>query len=148
MRSLTRHYLCVLVCLAAGVVILSVGKPGTMAADQKPSEPDPVKSLLKDRVAVLAKIHEITQQGFKGGEISYDKVLSAQTALLTGKLDLCETNAERVKAHEDLVKLAEEMRSAVQKLVENRSATRVHLIKADVHLLEARIGLEKAKVAK
>lgn len=148
MRFLTRHCLCLLACLATGIFMLSLGKSGSMASDQKRPEPEPVKSLLQDRVAALATIHEITQQGFKDGEISYDKVLTAQTALLKGKLDLCETNAERMKAHEELVKLAEEMRNAVQKLVENQTATRIDLLKADVHLLEARIGLEKAKAAK
>ncbi len=101
MRSLTRPSLCVLACMIAGVLALPLYPNGTRAAAQKPPENDAVKALLKERVVALAKIHDLTLQGFKGGQISYEKVLAAQTALLNGKLDLCETNAERVRVHEE-----------------------------------------------
>lgn len=148
MRSYIRSGLCVLACTGAVVLTLTLGPTGPSPAAQKPPENDAVKALLKERVVALARIHDLTLQGFKAGEISYDKVLAAQTALLNGKLDLCETNAERVKAHEDMVKLAEEMVAAVRKLVEVKNATSLDLLKAEVQHLEARIGLEKAKAAK
>lgn len=148
MRSHARFSLCVLACLVAGVLTLTLGQTGPSQAAQKPQENDAVKALLKERVAALAKIHDLTLAGFKGGQISYEKVLAAQSALLNGKLDLCETNAERVKAHEEMVKLAEEMVTAVRKLVEVKQATTIDLLKAEVQLLEAKIGLERAKAAK
>lgn len=148
MHFRTRLSLCVLACMAAGVLTLTLSQSGPRAAAQRPPENDAVKALLKERVVALAKIHDLTLQGFKGGQISYEKVLAAQTALLNGKLDLCETNAERVKAHEEMVKLAEEMVTAVRKLVEVKQATNIDLLKAEVQLLEAKIGLERAKAAK
>ncbi|MCE9566479.1 MAG: TolC family protein [Planctomycetes bacterium] len=148
MRSFTRPRLCVLVCMTAGVLALPLYPNGTHAAAQKPPENDVVKALLKERLVALAKIHDLTLQGFKGGQISYEKVLAAQSALLSGKLDLCETNAERIKTHEEMVKLAEEMVTAVRKLVEVKQATSTDLLKAEVQLLEARVGLERSKAAK
>lgn len=148
MHPRTRLSLCVLVCTAAGVLALTLAPTGPSTAAEKPPENDAVKTLLKERVVALAKIHDLTLAGFKGGQISYEKVLAAQTALLNGKLDLCETNDERVKAHEEMVKLAEEMVTAVRKLVEVKQATTIDLLKAEVQLLEARIGLERAKAAK
>lgn len=148
MRPHTRLSLCVLACMAAGALALTLVPAGPSPAAQRPPENDAVKALLKERVVALAKIHALTLEGFKGGQISYEKVLAAQTALLNGKLDLCETPAERVKAHEEMVKLAEEMVTAVRKLVEVKQATNIDLLKAEVQLLEARIGLERAKAAK
>lgn len=148
MRPRTRVSMCVLTAATAGVLALTLGPIGLSSAAQKPPENDAVKALLKERVVALTKIHDLTLQGFKWGQTSYDKVLAAQSALLSGKLDLCETNAERVKAHEEMVKLAEEMVSAVRKLAAVQQATTVDLLKAEVQLLEARIGLERTKAAK
>jgi outer membrane protein TolC len=150
MRLPFRPTPCVLLlaCMAAGGLTLSFGPTGPRAVAQKPPEEDAVKPLLKERVAALAKIHDLTLQGFKGGQTSYEKVLAAQSALLNGKLDLCETNVERIKAHEEKVTLSAEMVAAVRKLVEDKQATGIDLLNAEVQLLEARIGLEKAKAAK
>jgi outer membrane protein TolC len=148
MRPQIRSGLCLLAVLSVGALALALGSTNPSPAPQKPAENDAVKTLLKERVAALAKIHDLALQGFKGGQISYEKVLAAQSALLAGKLDLCETNAERVSAHEEMVKLAEAMFAAVRKLAEVQQASTIDLLKAEVQLLEARIGFERAKAAK
>ena len=148
MRPHIRSRLFLFVVLTAGALVATTGATNSGTAPQKPAENDAVNTLLKERVAALGKIHDLTLQGFKGGQISYEKVLSAQSALLAGKLDLCETNAERVRAHEEMVKLAEAMVAAVRKLAELSQASAIDLLKAEVQLLEARIGLERAKAAK
>ena len=132
-----------LACFVAGTLILTPALPKTFA--QKAPEKDAVRPLLKERLALLSKIHDFTLRGFKGGQLSYDKVLDAQAALLKGKLDLCETRAERIAAHEEMVKVAEEGVTAVRKLADDKQAAGIDLLKAEVQLLEARIGLEKAK---
>lgn len=148
MRSRTRLSLFALSGVAAGVLTLALAPSGRSPAAQRPPANDSVTALLKERVAALARIHDLTLQGFKGGQITYEKVLAAQSALLSGKLDLCETNAERVKVHEEMVKLAGAMVAAVRKLAEVQQASAIDLLKTEVQLLEARIGLERAKAAK
>lgn len=148
MRPRTRLILCALLAVAAGILTLAIAPSGRSPAAQRPQANDAVTALLKERVAALARIHDLTLQGFKAGQISYEKVLAAQSALLNGKLDLCETNVERVKAHEEMVKLAGEMVAAVRKLVDDQQASGIDLLKAEVQLLEAKIGLERAKATK
>ena len=96
MRRGIRLSLCALAAAAAGVLALTLG-PSTAAP--KPPENDAVRALLTERQAALAEIHEQALRAFKGGQYPLTEVLAAQAALARGKLDLCETNAERVKVH-------------------------------------------------
>ncbi|MBX9581622.1 MAG: TolC family protein [Gemmataceae bacterium] len=148
MRPRTRVSLCVLAVTAAGVLALTLVPTGPSPAAHKPPENDAVKALLTERLAALAEIHEQVLQAFKGRQVHFSEVVAAQSALLRGKLDLCETNAERVKVHEELVKAAEEMSEVVQRMVEAKVATGIDALEARVQLLDARIGLERAKAAK
>lgn len=135
-------------CLATAIAVaLTTGSTTPSPAAQKPQD-DPVKALLKERLTALQKIHDESLQAYKGGQLPYDQVLSAHLALLNGKLDLCETNTERVKVHEEMVKAAEESVRSVQKRAEARQVSSLDVLKAEVQLLDARIGLEKAKTAK
>lgn len=148
MRSRTRVSLCVLIAATAGVLTLTLGPTGSSPAAQKPPENDAVKPLLTERLVALAKIHEQTLQAYKGGRYPLTEVLAAQAALVRGKLDLCETNAERVKVYEEMAKVAEETVRAVRMMADLKQATGVDALKAEVQLLDARIGLERAKAAK
>lgn len=146
MQPLTARSLS-LVVVAVTALFLTTG-PATPIRANQPKDNDPVKALQKERLVILQKIYDTSLQTFKAGQLPFDQVLSAQLALLNGKLDLCETKAERVKVHEEMVKVAEQMVEAVRKLVEARNATALDALKAEAQLLDARIGLEKAKAAK
>ncbi|MBX9623591.1 MAG: TolC family protein [Gemmataceae bacterium] len=145
MRPRTRVSLWALAACTAGVLALTLGPS---PAAQKPPENDAVKALLTERLAALTQIHEQALQAFKGGQYPMTEVLAAQAALARGKLDLCETNAERVKVYEEMTKVAEQTVQAVRKMVGVQQATGLDVLKAEVQLLEARIGLERAKAAK
>lgn len=147
MRPLTARSLSLCLVVVATALFLTTGSATPISANQ-PKDNDPVKALQKERLVILQKIYDTSLQAFKGGQLPLDQVLSAQLALLNGKLDLCETKAERVKVHEEMVKVAEQMVEAVRKLVEARNATALDALKAEAQLLDARIGLEKAKAAK
>ena len=116
--------------------------------EAKPPQSDPVKALLKERLAALRKIYDLSQQAFKGGSLPLDQVLSAHLALLNGRLDLCETNAERIKAYEEMVQVAEELSKSVRTRAEAKQLTALDALKAEAQLLDVRIGLEQAKAAK
>ncbi len=135
----------------AAVVVVAAATAGWLAptpAADKPKGDDPVKALQKERLVVLEKIHDESLRAYKGGAIPLDQVLSARLALLHGKLDLCETNAERVQVHEESVKVAGELSDAVRKRADAKQVSALDVLKAEVQLLDARIGLEKAKAAK
>lgn len=122
--------------------------PAAGPAPPKPPAGDAHKALLRQRAELLAEAHDVSLRGFKSGQVASGRVLAAQTALLKGRLDLCETGAERVRVYQDMVKVAEDLVTAVRKLAQVKQATNIDLLKAEVQLLEARIGLERAKAAK
>lgn len=145
MRHLVPSSLC-LVAVVVVAVVLTTGSTTSSPAAQPQN--DPVKTLQKERLTALQKIHDESRRAYKGGQLPLDQVLSAHLALLNGKLDLCETHAERVKVHEEMVQVAEEFLKSVRKLAEAKQVSNLDVLKAEVQLLDARIGLEKAKAAK
>ncbi|MBX9582064.1 MAG: TolC family protein [Gemmataceae bacterium] len=147
MRYLTSSVLG-LVAVAAVVVALSGGSTAPAPAADKAKADDPVRALQKERLTRLETIHEWSLQAYKGRQLPLDQVLSARLALLGGKLDLCETNAERVKVHEEMVKAVEEQLKVVRERADAKEVPALEVLKAEVQLLDARIGSEKAKAAK
>ena len=145
MRYLTSS---VLGLAAAIAVVAALSGGSTTPAADEPKADAAVRALQKERLTLLETIHDQALRAYNGGETSFDRVLSAHLALLNGKLDLCETNAERVKVHEDMVKAAEEFQKTVAKLSEAKTVSRIDVLRAEVQRLDARIGLEKAKAAK
>lgn len=148
MRPCTRVSLCVLAVTAAGVLAPTLVPTGPSPAAQKPPENDAVKALLTERLAALDKINDLSMQAYQGGELPMDQMLAAHMALLRGKLDLCETNPDRVKVYEGMVQVAEELLKSVRRRADLKQVSGVDVLKAEVQVLEAKIGLEKAKAAK
>ncbi len=143
-----RHLVPPSLCLVAVVVAVALTTGSTTPSPAAQPQNDPVKTLQKERLTALQKIYDLSHHAFKGGSLPLDQVLSAHLALLNGKLDLCETNAERITVYEEMVQVAEEFLKSVRKLAEARQLTARDVLKAEVQLLDARIGLEKAKAAK
>lgn len=115
-------------------------------ADAEKSEvSDKIKELFKERLVTVAEVHGLVFQGYKNGEMSVVQVVQAKTALLNAKLDVAETKGERLKIDQEMVALAEEGLKTVQQLAAGQQATRIDVLKAKTHLLESRIGWEKAK---
>lgn len=112
---------------------------------QKSEVSDKIKELLKERLVTVSEVHGLVLQGYKNGEVSVDQVVHAKAALLNAKLDLAETKGERIKIQEEMVTLAEEWEKIVEQLAAGQQATRIDVLKAKAHLLEARIGWERAK---
>lgn len=116
----------------------------TQAADD-PKNGNQVKALQKERLSVLQKCYDLSIQVYDRGDLPYEKVQAAHLALLNGKLDLCDTNTERIKVLEESVKVNESLVSSIRKLAEAKEATHLDVLKAEVGLLDARINLEKGK---
>src|SRR5205823_8341123 len=95
--------------------------------------PDKIKELRKEYLATVTRVYELTLQRFKSGQASPDQLLQAQTAILSAKLELAETKPERIKAHEEMVALAEQAREYTQKMVDVGQGTTVDALKAKAH---------------
>jgi len=106
-----------------------------------------VLKLAKERLALVSQLHEMTLATYKTGVTSLSEVLEVRGDLLAARLDACETKAERIKVLEDMVKTAEEIKNVTERLVAAGEAPQSKLLKARVHVLDARILLEKEKAA-
>jgi len=131
----------------AVLVVLSPSQELASAAPA-PAKADKIKELQKEHLATVTRIYELTLERYKSGQASPDQLLQAQTAILSAKLELAETKQERIKAHEEMVTLAEQAQEYAQKLVDAGQGTTIDALKARAHLLRARIALEKAKSEK
>jgi outer membrane protein TolC len=145
-----------LICFALLTVIVASlisaqGMPrlgnAASAAEQGEAN-DKIKELMQKRLVTVTEIHKLLLKGFMGGQVPFDRVLEARAAMLRAELDLAETKQDRIKVHVEMVKTAEEMVEIVNRLAKAQQATRVDVLKAEAQLLEARIGLERAKIAK
>lgn len=133
--------------LAGLTLLLLLAGSGSAPAGEADSN-DKIKGLLQNRLAPLTEAHELLLKAFQSGDVQLGRVLEARTALLRAKLDLSETNEERIKVYEGMVKTAEELLGSTKKLAEAKQATRADVLQAEAHLLEARIGLAKAKATR
>lgn len=124
----------------AGLALLLI-PVGELAADE-------IKELAQKRLASLTEAHELQLKAYQGGQAPFTLVLATRSALLRAKLDLSDTVEERIKVHEEMVKAAEEILGLAKKLAGAAQGTRVDLLQAEAHLLDARIGLARVKEKK
>lgn len=109
---------------------------------------DKIKELLKKRLVIATEIHMERMKALKGGQFEFNRVLEARAVMLRAQLDLCETKAERIKVHEEIVKTAEELVKVMQRFQKGGQVSQVEVLQAELQLLEAKIGLERATSAK
>jgi outer membrane efflux protein len=134
--------------LIGSILTLSLaGGSVTAAAPDDPAS-DEVKSLLKERLAIVTTIYEQRLAAHKQGATSLEQVTQARADLLRAKLDLCETKDERLAVHAEMVKLAEDSLQAVESVFKSGVIPQGELLKVKLELLEARLGLARAKAAK
>src|SRR5262245_2880512 len=66
-----------------------------------------IKKLVEKRVEIRTQILRLVTSEYEEGRSAFDKVVEAQTSLLSARLDCCETKEQRVKIHDEMVKVAE-----------------------------------------
>lgn len=118
------------------------------AAATRVADSDAVKALLKERLATVAEIDKLVQTAYRSAEVGLDQVHQAKAALLAAQLDSAETNDERIKIHQEMVRQAEEWTKSVAEMAKASQATTIDVLKAKARHLEARIAFERAKAAK
>ena len=126
--------------VSMSIVLLALGP--TARAEQ----PEGLKQLKEKRLALLLKIHEATKKGQRiDPAMPPDQVRKTMVDVFAAKLDLAETKADRIKIWEEAVKYAQEWEKQVKEMRKNGFAAPVDLLNAEAYVLEARIGLEKAR---
>lgn len=127
------------ICVCA-FLVGAVGAP-TAAAEQ----PDKVKELRGERIAVLKEIVEVTEKTYKGGQVTFDQVAKARLDLLQAQLDASESKEDRIRLLGGMVEHAELLEKTVTKLFEAKQVGRVDALKAQAFVLETKIALELAR---
>jgi len=103
-----------------------------------------VKELEQKRLAVLAKVHDLTKKGFIDGLIAYEQLRTAKNDLLSAKYDYADTRQDRIKISDEAVKDAIEWQKIVQEGAKANAFSRIDALKAESDLLQAQITREKA----
>ena len=104
-----------------------------------------VQTLLKERLATIQEIAAYSETAYKSGAIALSEVLKARERVADAELDLCETNAERIKAQEKLLELAKNYEEYVTRI---RGTGEIHpadVLEARAKRLKTEIALERLK---
>lgn len=158
---LTKLKMAAVVVLVIGVLGFGVGvlRPRGQAAqeqDLKPAEaiiPQRAEmsarlmELLKERIKVAEILLEARREAFVAGkrEVLVDDVFDAARRVLTARLELTETKAERVAAWEAFLRFAKDIEAVVKAGFEAGARSTADYANAQYYRLDAEIGLERAK---
>lgn len=122
---------------------------GSAFTQEETDSGDKIKELKEERLALLVTIQNMTAKGFREGlHFTADQVHQAKLDVFTARLDLAETKEYRIKICEEMVNEDTEWATIVEKHVQAGQLNAVEPVKAQAHVLAARIALEKAKAAK
>lgn len=127
---------------AGGVRSGLADSPRAQAGESKDAK---VKELLKERLVVVRKIAKQTEQEYRIGKVSFDRVHQALRAVLHARLELCESDRERVTVLEEAVALAKEHEKTAEQLYQTGKVLASDPLLARAGRLEAEIALERAK---
>jgi outer membrane protein TolC len=105
-----------------------------------------IKKLLKERLAVVREIAKQTGQEYRIGKVSFDRVHQAQRAVLHARLELCESDKERLAVLEEALALATEYEKTAAQLYQTGRVPASDALQARAGRLEAEIAVERAKV--
>jgi len=104
-----------------------------------------VKKLLTERLATLRELVKVTDAEYRVGKASFDRVQQAQRALLNARIELCESDKERIMVLEDMVSLAREHEKIAAQRYKTGVATQSDVLLATAARLEVEITLERIR---
>ena len=120
------------------------GLADSAQAQEKPKN-EKINELLKERLATVKKLAEITQAAYQQGRATIAEVTQANALLLKAELELCQSNKERLAVHERALALAKDYEKAATQLYKTGRATQASMLAATANRLEAEIAYERAK---
>jgi hypothetical protein len=118
--------------------------PKTITVEVK-FETNKVRELQKERLALLRQMAKVAAVGHERGNVSQGEVLKANLRVHRAELDLCETDKERVAAHEKIVDVLKKVAECVAQMRKVAAASETAVAEAKLDRLEAEIELERAR---
>ena len=117
------------------------------AAQKRAEEPkdDKVKQLLKERLAVLQEVARMAAEEYKTGKSSFDRVHRARMAVVDARVELCESDKERIAILEEAVVLARDNEKVATQRYQAGQAPASDPLMAQAGRLDAEIALERVK---
>jgi hypothetical protein len=104
-----------------------------------------LKELLKERLATLKEVVKLTTADYQTGKVSFERLQLASEALLHARLELCDSDKERITVLEEAVALAKESEKNATQRYKAGTASQSDALMATAARLEAEIALERAK---
>jgi hypothetical protein len=104
-----------------------------------------LKELLQERLAILRKLVQVTTTDYQAGKASFERVHQASRALLQARLDVCESDKERIALLEEAVGLARNYEKNAVQRYKAGVAPQSDVLTATAARLESEIALERAK---
>jgi hypothetical protein len=85
----------------------AAGNPSALSAAGQREQPDQkdakLKELLKERLATLRALVKLVAAEYQSGKVSFDRAHQATMAMFHAKLELCESDKERIAVLEEAV---------------------------------------------
>jgi WD40 repeat protein/predicted Ser/Thr protein kinase len=120
-------------------------KPRIVEEKTTETGPPAERATLQQRVAKLQEIAAAKERLFDVGRLTIQEFLPAKLAVLNAKLELAESDKERIAIHEKIVAYSKEIEQAIDRLYQIGRITKPELLKAEQKRLEAEAALEQAK---
>ena len=130
----------ILLALAVVSSLLAARQP-TKSNEQTPA----VGELLKERLDVLRDIVRAQRQAHQHGLTDFSAVLNAEAAVLSARLELAETPAERVAVLKETVANARQLEELTRQLAQIRQGSVIEELQAKAFRLRAEADLARAQ---
>ncbi len=117
-------------------------------AGEIPQTVDNVEKLLHERLGMLVEIAKLQLQAYQQGESNFEAVLSAQTDVLSARLELAKTVEERIMIRKNLLETARQLEEVTTRLVQAREASQIDVLRAKALRLRAEADLLRERGGK
>jgi hypothetical protein len=104
-----------------------------------------LQELQKERLATLQQLVTVTKTAYLQGTATFAEVAQASAQLLKADLELCESDQERLAAHEKALMLAKHYERIATQRYKAGQGTQASTLSATANRLEAEIALERAR---
>jgi hypothetical protein len=123
----------------AALLLFCLNQTAPLAKESK------IKSLQKQRLTVLMEATAEIKSTYLAGRTSVDRLQAALRDQYEAELDLCETDKDRLKVLEEILKLAGESEQSLDKRYKAGDLPKSELLAAKAATLQAAISVEKLK---
>jgi len=123
----------------AALLLFCLNQAAPLATESK------VKSLQKQRLAVLKEATTEIKSTYLAGRTSLDRLQAALRDQYEAELELCETDKDRLRVLEVILKLASESEQSLEKRYKAGDLPKSELLAATAATLQAAISVEKLK---